>query len=341
MLLDTIQAVVFNKKTVARSEPTEQLSPTEALLRIRKKAETGQSLSREEWRKLAHYVHEGAEASLENHISRESMIVILEAFQALLKLRTNPDSEWDSYFLGNLPWEFHADKNKYRTSGEVVCWTVTEIIWELKTNPASKWTPLVAARNLEVFLDSDEEITGIEQLNQALRPYWPVLWRVAARGHFFTKRKPVRDDSRRREYINHPPISSIAEGEYKLSFLRYEYNELQLLLSFAASSGPTWSLALGSYSRIAEFRAMLVNLQPRYTKLGDQLVQGGRWDGEHFAGYLVEQGNKHGYCVHADQSTFIFPKDDWELLQKLFRRAWEKPDVKLLWDDLSLEYGEL
>ena len=39
--------------------------------------------------------------------------------------------------------------------------------------------------------------------------------------------------------------------------------------------------------------------------------------------------------------AFGFPMEDWQSIQKLFRRAWQAPQVRRLWDALVLEYGEL
>jgi hypothetical protein len=32
---------------------------------------------------------------------------------------------------------------------------------------------------------------------------------------------------------------------------------------------------------------------------------------------------------------------EWKAVQELFRRAWQLPDVRLAWEGLILEYGEL
>jgi hypothetical protein len=39
--------------------------------------------------------------------------------------------------------------------------------------------------------------------------------------------------------------------------------------------------------------------------------------------------------------AFSFPIEDWKMLQSLFRRAWQSPEVAAAWDILSYEYGEL
>jgi hypothetical protein len=33
--------------------------------------------------------------------------------------------------------------------------------------------------------------------------------------------------------------------------------------------------------------------------------------------------------------------EHWQAIQNLFRRAWQAPEVRRLWDALAREYGEL
>ena len=54
---------------------------------------------------------------------------------------------------------------------------------------------MLAARNLYVLLDA-EKLAGAAALDEALSPYWPMLWRVAARGHYFARREPIRESGR-------------------------------------------------------------------------------------------------------------------------------------------------
>jgi hypothetical protein len=39
--------------------------------------------------------------------------------------------------------------------------------------------------------------------------------------------------------------------------------------------------------------------------------------------------------------TFGFSEKEWKAVQALFRRAWELPEIRMAWDALTLEYGEL
>jgi hypothetical protein len=51
--------------------------------------------------------------------------------------------------------------------------------------PATKYGPLLVGRNVYALLEG-EKLSGADALNRVLRPYWPSLWRLAARGHYYT-----------------------------------------------------------------------------------------------------------------------------------------------------------
>ena len=70
-----------------------------------------------------------------------------------------------------------------------------------------------------------------------------------------------------------------------------------------------------------------------------------RWNGEHFFGYGAPSEEGKGkdvwFRAHANGITFGFSEKEWKSVQGLFRRAWEIPEVRMAWDELALEYGEL
>ncbi len=303
--------------------------PTAALLRIRNKCEEQHPLSHAEWTVLAYYVQQGHEAFSKNPISRESTIAILEAFQAVHKLRTKATSPRDEYYLGKLPQECRPAESKHLATAEMVRQTVTETLRHL-SDPATKWRPEFVARNLYVFLDG-EEVTGADALNQALRPYWQRLWQVAARGHYFLTGKPVRKENRNLEQIYQPGIPTISEAKYSLSFVRGEGNDLYPLLTFPGPRGPMYPL--GGYPEIAEFRAMLAALNPKARS----------WNGECFLAYVTHRDEEAEFWFRAHQNgiTFGFSEEEWGAVRKLFRRAWETPELQAAWNALMLEYGEL
>lgn len=313
--------------------------PTETLLQIRRKGEARHVLSRAEWTVLAYFVQQGLEAFSDrtpNPVSRESLIGVLDAFVAVFELRKERTSKLDEYYLGNLPTECRPAKAKdtsEQVTPEIVRRTVLETRKRL-SDPATKWEPLLAARNLYVILE-EEKLSGAEALDRVLRPCWPILWRLAARGHYFVKQQPLRPASTPRDSFYQPPIPSVKEGEYSLSFARGEGSEFSLLLSFPGPRGPMYPIE--GYPKITEFRAMLAALGPE----GER-----RWNREYFLGYTAPSEEGKGkedvwLRAHANAITFGFSEKEWKSVQTLFRRAWEIPEVRMAWDELALEYGEL
>ena len=149
-------------------------------------------LTRAQWTVVAYFVQQGSEAFSKNPLSRETYIGILKAFDAAHQLRAKPSSA-DEYYLGNLPSDCRPERSKPSdpVTPELVRKTVAETVRRLATRRRSGRRTL-AARNLYGLLD-DEKLAGAAALNEALAPYWPVLWRVAARGHYFERRQPVRE----------------------------------------------------------------------------------------------------------------------------------------------------
>src|SRR5208283_2912886 len=119
-----------------------------------------------------------------------------------------------------------------------------------------------------------------------------------------------------------------------LSFARAETNKLSLLLSFPGPRGPLYPL--GPYPMIAEFRAMVA-------ALGLKARPPQRWDGEQFFGYVTERDKEieFWFRAHANGITFGFSGEEWKAVRELFRRAWETPEVRIAWEALGCEYGEM
>lgn len=315
--------------------------PTEALLQIRRKAEAQHILSRAEWILLAHFVQQGVEAYSErtpNPVSAESLIAVLDAFLAVYELRTDRASSRDSYYLNNLPSECQPARAKGAEESrgdtpEIVRGTVAETRKRL-SDSAAKWDTFLAGRNLHILLE-DEKLPGADLLNRALRPFFPLLWRLAARGHYCLIEQPLRAKSISQDSYYQPPIPSIKEGDFTLSFNRGEGNDIFLLLSFPRPRGPLYPIS--RYPKITEFRAMLAALAAD----GERR----RWEGGHFLGYVAPseegRGKDYWFRAHDNGITVGFSERDWKSVQVLFRRAWELPEIRMAWDGLTLEYGEL
>jgi hypothetical protein len=317
--------------------------PTDTLLQIRRKGDSGLVLSRAEWTALAHFVRYGVEAVSAHTlhpVSRESLVALVDAFLAVYDLRSRADSRLEAYYLGNLPAECRPGlKPRDRTptiSSEVVRRTLAETRRHLNdpsTTPAIG-VPLMLGRNLFVLLD-EEQLPGAEDLTRALRPFWPVLWRLGARGHYVLTREPIREPSTAQDGRFRPPIPSLTEGPYTLSFAHAEYHEFSVLLCLPGARGPRYPIV--GYPRIAEFRTLLADLATD-TKPGD-------WTGAFFYGVVIAPtptaSTEIWFRAHDNGVSFGFTVDEWHTVRALFRRAWELPDIRIAWDTLSREYGEL
>jgi hypothetical protein len=357
--LERAKQLMSSKKgdTVSTSEVAKQLlesaredrfevadlmaEPTEALLQTRRKGEAQHILSRAEWILLAHFVQKGLERYTErtpNPVSNESLIGVLDAFLAVYELRMERTSPRDSYYVNNLPSERRPAKGKgaddsERATSETVRRTVAETRKRL-SDPAVKWDTFLAGRNLLILLE-DEKLPAADTVNRALRPFWPVLWRLAARGHYCLTQQPLRAKSTSQDSFYQPPIPSIKEGDFTLSFNRGEGNDIYLLLSFPGPRGPMYPI--NGYPKITEFRAMLAALAP------DSPTR--RWECGHFLGYVAlsdeGKGKDYWFRAHENGITFGLSEKEWKSVQALFRRGWELPEIHMAWDALTLEYGEL
>ena len=317
------------------------VNPTEALIQIRRKGEAQHILTRAEWTAVAHFVQQGLEAfsgKTPNPVSRESLGDVLDAFLAVYELRSDQRaSKRDEYFLENLPRDCRPGKLKTSNDG-VTSDTVRRTVIETRkrlSDATTRLQPLLAGRNLLVLLE-DEKLSGADDVDRALRPFWPGLWRLAARGHYHLTQKPVRIKPSQRESVLQRPIASIREGEYTLSFSRGEGHDFSMLLSFPGPQGPMYPFSW--YPKMQEFRNMLEALTPESST--------SCWDGEYFFGYARQEDDKEKvkdmwFRAHDNGITFGFTEKDWKSIRALFRRAWAVQEVRVAWDGLALEYGEL
>jgi hypothetical protein len=359
--LETLRKIMALKsgQTVSTSEAAKQLlesarddrfelvdlltEPTDSLLRIRGKADSGLSLSQAEWTLLAHYCAVGAESftnTAQGQISYETLAEILEAFLAAYAIARRPKkSPLDFVYLMSLPGDKQGEAKVEDVGTDDVRRVVTRTIQMLK-NPAQKRRkPILAVRNLYRLLD-EEKFSNIEKLNEVLWPHWCALWRVCARGHYALHRKPLREKAPAAtndedfELAVQPALPSLEEGEYWLDLVREEGNEFSPRLQFPGSLTPRYPVV--GYPRIAEFRRLLEDLD-----LERDLCQ---WQGYYFYAHTeILENDERGVFFFARENgiTFGFPMEQWQSIRNLFRRAWQAPEVRRLWDALAREYGEL
>jgi hypothetical protein len=360
--LETLRKIISLKsgQTVSTSEAAKQLlesarddrlelvnllsEPTDSLLRIRGKAESGLPLSQAEWTMVAHYCAVGAESfvnTAQGQISYESLAEILEAFLAAYAVARKPKkSPLDSLYLRTLPGDKQVDAKDIEDIGSDDVRRVVMRTIQMLRNPAQKRRkPILSVRNLYTLLD-EEKFSNVEKLNEALWPRWPALWRVCARGHYSLHRKPLREkvpsetDDEDFELAIQPALPSLEEGGYRLDLVREEGNEFSPRLQFPGALTPRYPVV--GYPRIAEFRRLLAELD-----LERDLCQ---WQGYYFYAHTeILENDERGVFFFARENgiTFGFPMDHWQSIRNLFRRAWQAPEVIHTWEAQMLEYGEL
>jgi hypothetical protein len=360
--LETLRKIISLKsgQNVSTSEAAKQLlesarddrlelvnllsEPTDSLLKIRGKADSGLPLSQAEWTMVAHYCAVGAESfvnTAQGQISYESLAEILEAFLAAYVTARRPKkSPLDSLYLRTLPADKQVDAKEIEDIGSDDVRRVVMRTIQMLRNPAQKRRkPILAVRNLYTLLD-EEKFANVEKLNEALWPHWPALWRVCARGHYSLHRKPLREkvpsetDDEDFELAVQPALPSLEEGEYRLDLVREEGSEFSPRLQFPGTLTPRYPVV--GYPRIAEFRRLLEELD-----LERDLCQ---WQGYYFYAHTaIVENEQRGVFFFARENgiAFRFPMEHWQSIRNLFRRAWQAPEVIHTWEAQMLEYGEL
>ncbi|MFP5236009.1 MAG: hypothetical protein ACLGSD_08900 [Acidobacteriota bacterium] len=322
------------------------LEPTDSLMKLRKKLETKLILSQAEWTVLAYYCTLGAEAFVtteQGRISRESLAVVLEAFLAAYEVpRRKAKVALDWIYFQTLPAEERRGREKKQqdVTDEDVRRVVKRTIQMLR-DPAmeGRAKPILAVRNLYMLLD-DEKFTNAEKLHEALWPYWKALWKVVARGHWATHKRPLRERFRTefadRDFEDRllTKLPSFEEGGYRLEFARVEANEITPVLALPGPLMPRYPLYW--YPRVAEFRRMLetFDLEPELS----------HWKGYYFMALAgsVDNNPRAVTLLSRDNGIgFSFPIEEWKTMQSLFQRAWQAPAIAAAWESLSYEYGEL
>jgi hypothetical protein len=317
------------------------IEPTDSLLKIRRKAGSKLLLSQAEWTLVAYYCLHGAEVfanTAQTEISYESLAGILEAFQAVYDLlRKQNKTHLDSFFVAHFPSDRQGEPKKPEEIGsDDVRRAVSHTIRMLKNPSEERQRPIFVARNLYFLLD-ELEFPNVEKLNEALWPYWPILWRVCARGHYFHHAEPLQDPNSLAGGMDaplNPPLPKFEEDEYRLEFVRSPSGGFSVWLSFPGRLSPLYPVE--GYPKISEFRTILERLDVKR-----ELIF---WEGRYFLAYTGgDEREVIGVNFRARDNgiMFNFRGEDWQAIKKLFRRAWQAPEVRRLWDALALEYGEL
>lgn len=287
--------------------------PTTALLQIKNKKEAGRCITQDEWARLTHFVFLGAEYPSARSISRESVIGILQAFK-------------DAYAVNH-----HVGDNADFAGRDDKLTALDAFL-----SSTTKGSTGFGARFLHVFL-RDEVVTDIDELTQALLPYWDILWRVAARGHYRLLKKPLRKESKVC-YGEPLPLATLSNKSWTLSFMGLDSGDVNASLGFPVPMAGT-TYPLHGYTQIGDFRAMLSAIAG-FCERGEM----SKWKGDHFFAYMAHGDGPagSGACFGAIQNgiKFGFTFEQWNVLSALFAEAWEISALQSVWTRLMEEYGE-
>jgi hypothetical protein len=289
---------------------------------------------------IAYYCWQGAELfsdTARSRISNESLIGILQAFLAVYELRKAKKTREDGYYLTNLPTDAQSEKkDPHEVGREDVCRVVNHAIQMLRKGDREQAKPIQVVKNLYFLLD-EHDSPNVQKLNRALSPYWPILWRVCARGHYFRHGMPLAEKKlidNRFGIAVAPPLPTFQDGEFRLTLTHLQSGGFSLCLHFPGRFGPLYPIT--DYPVIAEFRAMLEGFDP--------VRDDSTWRGYYFFAYTTTSDADDlvaSFRSEANGITFTFSKSDWSAIRNMVRRAWEKAEVRRLWDEQAAEYGEM
>ena len=306
-----------------------QQTPTESLLRIRRKWEQQNPLARAEWIFLAKYIRVACEEISENPTmpGHRTLALVLEAFLAVRTLRTDRGIGLDRYYLGNLGVPDGTSFNERQYDPELVPRIAGQLIEELRQS-SHRPKPSFAGRNLFVAL-RDEALPDVIALNRVLEPFLLTLFRLAARGHWIQERRPVRSQRHAHIHTSHIP-PAVAEELTLIASCNTE-GEIQLELVIESRGV---SDTLRNYPEICEFVALVEQLEPGRT-----------WNGLYFQASASlptsSQSGKFRFLRLTDRVVLTFTAAEWSSLKNLLSAAWAAPSLEAIREELTLAYGEL
>jgi len=315
-------------------------NPAETLWKIRQKWEAEHTLSVAEWDIVAIYLQSGAEEQRQvppvwrpSAPCRTSYLALVEAFASLLqgqKKEVFGRHLW--YYFANLDGH-HSNISFPEDDPEKGHEAVVRLLSIHKDQLQSEedWKyPGSIGRCLLTAIQSEPESRRIDQ---ALAPYWRVLWRLAARGHWLRHQSPVRlvqtDSSGPAERRRFP--SGVETRGLRLSFADGGGGDIAFHVEFRAPRNFIYSIP--RYPELIEFHAML-----------EEFGNVPAWNGRYFRAVIStnEDLGETKYTLWPKQQDLQieFTDKEWLRLRDLLRQAWEKPEIVEGLATLELEYGE-
>jgi hypothetical protein len=291
-------------------------------------------LSAVEWDVLAYYVRIGADEERQRSPiavvpSRDSYLALLDAFEAVYAHRVEFASRHTWVYFGNLDGPLTADTLSATDTEQRHQTVMTQIARRRALlQPTDRWErPGNIGHCFWVAVVNE----GVDSttLDQLLAPYWPVLWRLAARGHWIRHdHRPVRpvepSDEGVRQPVSLPP--AMTANDVTVSFLSAGGAEFYTVMEFGSRR---FSLTIREYPEFVEFRAML-------EAGGDR-----PWMGRYYAMAVDDDGSgARRVSPSRRQMSFDLSATEWTALGDLFRRASQSAALQHWLAELELEYGE-
>jgi hypothetical protein len=317
------------ERTAARAELLR--TATSSLAAIRRQWEARHGLSAPQWDVLVEYVRIGADEDrrdppLQPSIpSRESDVALLDAFRSVYEHRADPLSRHTWTYVGNLGGSAPTADALASQSPDQQAQVVLEQVVDRRARIlVDEWErPGNIGHCLWVAVREEGVDSAI--LDQVLAPYWPVLWRLAARGHWIRHdHRPVRVTAEGRRggaLIAPPPISA---GDFTIACARWSGGDLLLTI---ASRSRRMELGIARYPELAELRALSVS-------------PGGRsWIGRYYTVDDAPAGARRLTMLRR-RLSLEFSRDEWTTVTDLLRGAWQIPALQHRLAALEQEYGE-
>jgi hypothetical protein len=300
--------------------------PTESMLAIRRKWEGGLPLSRAEWNMMGYYVCQGAERLPENPCLPypETIAELLEAFLAVRALRAQPRPDLDHHYLTKL---LNADVYLTVTeTGHPLNQTVAALLDQLRN--AHPKIPSLSAGHAFAAILREEPFSSVE-LSNALAPYWPALYRLAARGHWLREHKPLHDAAshfRARPVLS---VSPLVAWNYELTVALPPSMDLAVTL-YMKPQRVVYPIA--SYPEVCDFATITRQFRGEQT-----------WTGNYFFAYASKDPGdlRIALCNLRNGLTVQLSTREWDCVRQLFASLFEKPELGPVFEALALAYGEL
>ena len=305
--------------------------PTETLVAIRGKWEEKRSLSRPEWMALTYYVQTGCEGmgADSGPPSRESFVDLLEGLLALLKARTRASWSRDQCYLNEIGATGWTHDREFNAAN--VFEVLSALIHELR-KPECPLRPAFSGRPLHVAVRADQ-FPSVASINEALTPFLPTLFRLAARGHWLLHHRPVRALGQTSQNYGIPDgeFPPVHAGGFQLATVLTDDGDLAMALSMLSRDA---ICAFGPFPEIREFAALLEQLRP-----------GAFWKGPTFRGYTDGSDDKRATRFYFQRrstgTSFGFSPQEWNQVREVFRETLGSAQMVPVVAELSIQYGGL